>query len=455
MLKKNHYNCDLFSKRYIDAMLPKSHILLDIKKLVDFSFVTLEVKDLYSYTGRGSIDPGRMFKMLFLMFFCNMPSERDLVEQVQVNVLYRYFCDINLDETIPDHSTFTVFRQRLGKDRFKRLFNRVLEQCIQYDLVDGSHISFDATVVKADCAMPHDKRTKGGILEDANKIIEKAFDDTPTQKTSRGNRELPLSKSDPDARWTRKPKEGSVIGYNAHISTDSKEKIITNVDVTPANVPCHEKMVELIDEQEKEHNLNIKEISADSEYGAGHVRRDLEERSITGYIPLPKDRGNKHRMGMFGYEDFKYDKEQDTVTCPAGNTLYFMKHRKRGDISARVYRARKRDCKRCNFLSQCTTSRHLYRTFEINDHYDVLKRAEFINKTERYKEAARIRKLCTEPKFAEAKCYHGLRRFRYRGLAQVTIQTILTAICINIKRLARVVTARLKIPAFEEALAYR
>jgi len=455
MLKKNAYNCDLFSKRYIDAMLPKSHILLDIKKLVDFSFVTLEVKDLYSYTGRGSIDPERMFKMLFLMFFSNIPSERELVEQVQVNVLYRYFCDINLDETIPDHSTFTVFRQRLGKERFKRLFNRTLEQCIRYNLVDGSHISFDATIVKADSAMPNNKRTKKDVLEDADKIIEKAFNDTPTQKTSRGNKELPLSKSDPDARWTRKPKEGPVLGYNTHISADSKEKIITNVDVTPANVPGHEKMTELIDEQVKNHNLDIKEVSADSEYSAGHVREDLERRSITGYIPLPKDRGNKHRMGMFGYEDFKYDKEQDIVTCPAGKTLYFMKHRKRGDSSARVYRSRKRDCKICPCLSKCTTSKSLFRAFEVNDYYDMIKRAGFINKTERYKEAAKIRMLSTEPKFAEAKCYHGLRRFRYRGLTQVTIQAILTAICINIKRLARVVMARLRTPAFEEALAYR
>ena len=104
MLKQTQYNCDLFSKRYIDCMLPKNHILLDIKKLIDFSFVTEEVKDLYSDTGRGSIDPERMFKILFLMFFYNIPSEREIVEHVQVNVLYRYFCDINLDETIPDHS---------------------------------------------------------------------------------------------------------------------------------------------------------------------------------------------------------------------------------------------------------------------------------------------------------------------------------------------------------------
>jgi len=455
MLKVSQYNCDLFSRRYLDCMLPKSHILLDIKKLVNFSFVTEEVKDLYSDTGRGSIDPTRMFKMLFLMFFSNIPSERDLVEQVQVNVLYRYFCDINLDEAIPDHSTFTVFRQRLGKERFKRLFNRVLEQCIEYNLVDGSHISFDATVVKADAAMPNSKRTKKEVFADADKIIEKSFDDTPTQKTARGNRELLLSKSDPDARWTRRPGEKAVLGYNTHVSTDSKEKIITNVDVTPANIPGHDKMIPLIDEQINNHNLKIKEISADSEYGAGHIREDLEKRFITGYIPLYKDRGNKHRIGMFGYEDFTYDKERDSVTCPNGKTMYFMKHKENSERSARVYRSRKRDCKICPYLSKCTTSKNSCRTFEVNDYYDVIKRAELLNKTPRYKEAAKIRILATEPKFAEAKRYHGLHRFRYRGIIQVSIQAILTAICINIKRLARVVMARLRVPVFNEALAYR
>lgn len=200
-----------------------------------------EVKDLYSGTGRGSIDHERMFKMLFLMFFYNIPSERDIVEHVQVNVLYRYFCDINLDEAIPEHSSFTVFRQRLGKERFKRLFNRILAQCIEYDLVDGSHISFDATIVRADAAAPN-KRTKNELLGEADKIIEKVFDNTPIQKTSRGDRELSLSASDPDARWTRKPGKRAILGYNVHISTDSKDKIITNVDTTPANIPGHDKM---------------------------------------------------------------------------------------------------------------------------------------------------------------------------------------------------------------------
>jgi len=454
MLKVNQYNCDLFSKRYLDCMLPKSHILLDIKKLVSFSFVTDEVKDLYSDTGRGSIDPTRMFKMLFLMFFYNIPSERELVEQVQVNVLYRYFCDINLDESIPDHSTFTVFRQRLGKQRFKRLFNRALEQCIEYNLVDGSHISFDTTIVRANAAMPTNKRTKENLLADADKIIEKTFNDSPTQKTSKGNRELPLSRSDPDARWTKRPGEGAILGYSMHISTDSKEKIITNVETTPADVRGHEKMIALIDEQVDNHDLKIDEVSADSEYSAGSVRESLEKRSINAYMPLRK-RGNKHGPDMFRYEDFKYDKERDLVVCPTGKTMHFIKERLSPGQAARVYRSYKKDCEKCSSLNKCTTSKHIYRTIDISNYYGVMERAKLRNDTQRYKEAARLRIIGTEPKFAEAKRYHGLHRFRYRGIEQVSIQSILTAICINIKRLAKVVMARLKMPVFEEALAYR
>jgi len=158
---------------------------------------------------------------------------------------------------------------------------------------------------------------------------------------------------------------------------------------------------------------------------------------------------------MFGYEDFKYDKERDIVVCPNGKEMYFMKERLSPGRSARVYRSRKRDCKNCPSLAKCTTSKSLCRTFEVSNYYDVIKRAELRNNTQRYKEAARLRIIGTEPKFAEAKRYHGLYRFRYRGIEQVSIQAILTAICINIKRLAKVVMARLRMPVFEESLTYR
>jgi IS5 family transposase len=316
--------------------------------------------------------------------------------------------------------------------------------------VNGSHISFDATIVKADTSMPNSKRTKHELLGEADKIIERTFNNVPTQKTARGNRELSLSSSDPDARWTKRPGEKAILGYSMHISTDSKEKIITNVETTPADVRAHEEMLSLIDEQVDNHNLNIKEVSADSEYSTGPVRELLEKRSIDAYMPL-RGRGMKGGTDMFKYEDFKYDKERDIVECPAGKAMHFM----RQVPDARVYRSYKKDCKNCSFINKCVKSKLMYRTIEISDYYDVMKRAELRNNTQRYREAARLRIIGTEPKFAEAKRYHGLRRFRYRGIEQVSIQAILTAICINMKRLARVVMTRLRAPVFEEAFAYR
>lgn len=448
MLKTSPYNCDLFTKRYFDCMLPERHVLLDIMKLVDFSFIKTEVRDLYSDVGRGSIDPERMFKMLFLMFFCNIPSERDLVEQIQVNVLYRYFCGINLDEKIPDHSSFTIFRQRLGKDHFKRLFNRVLTLCIGHGLVEGTHLSFDATVIKANAAVPN-KRNAHELLTDADKIIEKAFDNT----ADGDKKEPPLASSDSDARWTKRKGKPAVLGYGAHISTDSKEKIITNVEVTPANIRAYEPMISMIDEQRQEHGITVNEISADSEYSPGAVRKALEEHSIDAYIPI-RDTGHKNRPGMFSYEDFVYDKERDIVTCPGGNIMRFAQEKSSGNNRSRVYRARRKDCLCCPFRTNCTTSKSSYRTIEINDHYDVMQRARARNATSRYAEALRLRKILTEPKFAEAKRYHGLHRCRYRGLEQANIQGILTAICINVKRLVNVLLLRLQAPIFEEALAH-
>ncbi len=449
MLKTSPYKYDLFTKRYFDCMLPERHILLDIMKLVDFSFIKAEVRDLYSDVGRGSIDPERMFKMLFLMFFCNIPSERDLAEQIQVNVLYRHFCGINLDEKIPDHSSFTIFRQRLGKDHFKRLFNRVLTLCIGHGLVEGTHLSFDATMIKANAAVPN-KRTAHELLAEADKIVEKSFDNT----VDGDKKEPPLAPSDTDARWTKRGGKPAMLGYGAHISTDSKEKIITNIEVTPANICAYEPMIPMIDEQRQEHGITVNEISADSEYSPGAVRKALEEHSIDAYIPI-RDTGHKNRPNMFGYEDFVYDKEQDIVTCPGGNIMRFAQEKLSGDNRSRVYRARRKDCLCCPFRAGCTTSKSGYRTIEISEYYDVMQRAKTRNATSRYMEALRLRKILTEPKFAEAKRYHGLHRCRYRGLEQANIQGILTAICINVKRLVNVLLLRLQAPVFEEAFAYR
>lgn len=430
MLKTTQYSCDIFSQMYLKAMLPKEHILLKIKKLVDFSFVLKETEGLYSDIGRGSLDPQRMFKLLFLMYFENIPSERELEEQIRVNVLYRWFADINFDEDVPDHSSFSVFRERLGKERFKRMFQHIVNQCIQHNIVDGRHISFDTTLFKANAALPQSKDTKH-IKENLEKLIDRTFDEKPG-KSSVKKKDIVKSKSDPDASLITRPNKGTMFCYSMHLATDAKEKIITSVDVTPGATKGESTIVNQVKEQKKLHHLKVEEISADGEYNDGEVRTKLEKMEVTPYIPLSENK-QKSRPGMFAHSDFQYQKDKDQVVCPNKKTMFY-----RGltsDGKARIYRAKIKDCLRCPLRPKCTQAKIQPRSIQISVYEEAFARARVLNQTPAYKEALRLRKICTEPKFAEAKRYHGLNRARYRGLNMVTIQALLIAICINIKRM--------------------
>lgn len=437
MLKITQYSSDIFSQMYLKAMLPEDHILLRIKKFVDFSFVVRETADLYSDIGRGSIDPERMFKLLFLMYFENIPSERELVEQVRVNVLYRYFADINLDESVPDHSSFTVFRERLGKDRFKKIFQCIVEQCIRHNLVDGKHISFDNTLFKANAALPK-KKEPNQIKKDLEKLIERTFNEESENFSQKKN---PIvSKTDPDAGLVTRPNKGTMFAYSMHIGCDSKEKIITSVAVTPGTTKGEAVIIDQVKEQKEKYNLPIEKVSADSEYNDGEVRNELEKMKITPYIPIRKSFPKK-RPGMFSHEQFIYNKKKDRVICPNKKVMSY-----RGltsDGKARIYRAKNKDCLFCPVKQKCTKAKIHPRSIQISIYEESMARAKVLNKSPGYKEAQRIRKTTTEPKFSEAKRYHGLNRARYRGLAKVTIQAFLIAICINVKRMVTLLFSQL------------
>lgn len=418
---------------YLKAMLPEDHILLKIKEQIDFSFVIQETADLYSDVGRGSIDPERMFKLLFLMYFENIPSERELEEQVRVNVLYRYFADINFDETVPDHSSFTIFRERLGKERFKKIFERITKQCIAHKLVDGKHISFDSTLFKANAALPK-KKENSEISKELEKLIDRSYEKEPKQKTS-AKKEPVKSKTDPDSSLITRPNKGTMFCYSTHIATDSKEKIITSVDVTSGNVKGLKTIVEQVKEQKESYKLPVKEVSADSEYDDGEVRNKLEKMGVTPYIPI-KENNNRNRPNMFSQDDFKYDRAKNHVTCPNNKIMSYRGTSRHG--KAKMYSAKTKDCQCCPFKLKCTRARQ--RNIEINIYRESVNRAKVLNQTDGYKRAMKLRKICTEPKFSEAKRYHGLNRARYRGLAKVTVQALLIAICINVKRMVTVLS---------------
>ena len=127
----------------------KNHLLVKIDENIDLSFIYDEVDCLYAGYGTDSIDPVVVFKMLLIGYLYNIQSERNLVEAIGENLAYRYFIGYALDEQIPYRSAFTRIRQRWGEEGFRRIFNRILELCINAGLVGGKSTSIDATTVKA------------------------------------------------------------------------------------------------------------------------------------------------------------------------------------------------------------------------------------------------------------------------------------------------------------------
>jgi transposase len=167
MLGKPNKQKDFFDSYVYENLLPAEHILLDIKDKIDFSFVEEETKDLYDHQlGRPSYPPEVLFKMLFLEFYYNL-SDVEVAQQVKYNVLYRYFIGLQIHDPTPDDTSLVVFRRRLGQERFERLFNRIVEQAKEKNLLEGKLKIVDASKIIADVAIPNSVN----LLRQGRKLI--------------------------------------------------------------------------------------------------------------------------------------------------------------------------------------------------------------------------------------------------------------------------------------------
>ena len=137
----------------IESYLPKDHFYRHLHRVLDLSFVRDLVADRYASGGRPSIDPEVFFRLQLAMFFEGIRSERKLMEQASYNLAMRWYVGYNFDEPLPDHSSLSRIRARLGLPVFRRFFETIVEQCAQAGLVWGEELIFDATKVHANAAM--------------------------------------------------------------------------------------------------------------------------------------------------------------------------------------------------------------------------------------------------------------------------------------------------------------
>lgn len=404
--RQRSFFSDLFEK-----MIPEDDLYRKILKSVDFSFVNCLAKPYYCQLGAEGYSPEKLFKMLLIMYLENINSERALEEEVKFNIRYRYFCGFpDPQDKIPDHSTFSRFRDRLGTKLFKQIFERVVAQCIEEGLATAKHISVDSTSVLADVAIPEYK---------------KEGDSTTKRHTP--------SKSlvDPDARWGKKSPRRTFFGYKAHLAVDSETGLILNTEATEANKVDHQQLKPLLEEIISKHKVKVSFIAADKAYDTLDDRKYIkEELGAQSLIPLRDTSPNK---GYFPKEEFTFNSDGDLI-CPADKKMKPLGYWKNQGLY--VYRGT--HCNKCTLKDKCTTSekaRHIQ--FRKDEFVRALDRQ--FNQSTVFKELYSLRS-SAERIHGDGKRNHHLHRARYRGLMKVRLQVYLTAIAMNVKRMVKMLS---------------
>jgi len=423
----------------VGSCVPKTHFYRHLHRLLDLSFVRDLVGDCYAVGGRPSIDPEVFFRLHLIMFFAGIRSERQLLEQASYNLAMRWYAGYNMDEPLPDHSSLSKIRARLGL-------------CVKAGLVRGEELIFDATKVRANASMdsliprlhllteehlaqlePPEPPTTLWAINDARWDLLQECRLDPERPASDGyerKSDRQVSTTDPDAVAMRTSGQKATLGYHDHYVIDGgKARIILNALVTPADVMENAPMLPLLRRAIFRWRVKPQRVIGDTTYGTAENIRELEESGIRAYVPLPDW---DQRTPYFGASLFTYDPEYDRYVCPQGETL--RKRKTKYTEEKVIYSADAAICNACPVKVNCTASDHgrqIARPFDA----DYLDRVRGYHGTEEYKRAMRKRKVWIEPLFGEAKQWHGMRQFRLRGLQKVNMEGLFIAAGQNLKRL--------------------
>jgi transposase len=452
LLGENQRKEPMFYYVRMEEMVPEDHLLRGIDKHIDFSFIQEKVRHLYSHTGRPSIDPEVLLRMLLIGYLYGITAERRLCEDVKMHIGYRWFVGLNLEDKVPDHSTFSKNRHdRFSEsDLFQQIFDAIVQQCIDKGLLTGKHLTVDSTYIGANASFKSlepivvDMNTREYIeaLQTENPVAEQREDkpwepgeDYP-HKGKKISNKTHRSQTDPDARLGRKSyKATTELYHSATYVMDSKSRIIMGTDVgRPDKKTECEKALEQIRRIKWVYGIQPETLGADKGYSAGEFLDAIIREGIDPHIPIINYRSQNDR-GIYPIEKFHFDKERNGFICPEGNFLkYWGIHRKSRQY---VFRASTKDCTVCSKKTECTRDRARSVSFHI--HEQSIEKARQLNKTEGYRISQRMRKRIEEL-FGEAKEFMGLRQAKFRRTQFVKEQVLMTAAAQNIKRMIKLLT---------------
>jgi transposase len=427
----------------LEQRVRKNHVLRKIKSKIDFDFIYNEVKDTYGINGNESVAPPVILKMMLLLIFYNVRSERELLLTLPERLDWLWFLDYDIDDHIPNHSVLSKARARWGVETFKTFFEYIVWQCQQAGLIDGRKLFMDSSMVQADASNNSvvNKQSLQRYLNKSYQILEsrleqeqKCCGSDQQPKSGAANKKY-ISTTDPDASVTRRGKGKSTLKYQIHRGVDPKNEVITATQVTAGEVHEAHRLEALVDTHEKNTASTVEAVVADSKYGSIDNYLACKDRGIKAHFSSLEQTQTSTgtKKGIFPKEAFTYHAQKDTFSCPAGQTLKRRKlFKKRQHYE---YIAAAGTCKRCQLKDQCTKSksgRTLKRHVRQDDLDSMLQQASSAES----KKDIKTRQHLMERSFAQATRY-GYQRARWRRLWRVEIQEYLTAAIQNIKILIK------------------
>ena len=426
----------LFYYFRLEDQIPADHLLRLIDQHIDLSFVRDRVKSLYSATGRPSIDPEILLRLLLVGYLYGITSERRLLEEVRMHLAYRWFTRLDFEQEIPDHSTFS--KNRHGRFRqsgvFREVFEEIVRRCLEAGLVEGKNLAVDGTLVRADAS--RQSRVRREQLKEAAQISRTVREYLAELEEMNPVSEAEMvSATDPDAILATKGGGTAVMAYYDNYLIDTASRVILGVEATPALFHQEAVAAQRMVERVKKLGVQPESLGADKAYGSGEFLAWLLAWGVQPHIPVIDRR--HQTAGRFTRDRFRYEPAENAYYCPEGKALRYRGLQRASQGYA--YCATEAQCQGCPQKKLCTPAP--YRKLFVHWHEPARQAVRALAGTPAYERSRRAR-YKIEALFAELKQRMRIGRVRLRRLWNVGEQFLLAATAQNLKRLVRFLAQR-------------
>ena len=366
------------------GLVPNNHLVRKIENAIDFSFIYDKVKDLYSPLGAPSIDSVVLIKIVLIQYLFGIPSMRQTIREIEVNVAYRWFLGYSLTEKIPHFSTFNKNYERRFKntDLFKSIFKEILARATKCGFVDSSNIYIDSTHIKASANKK--KYTKVEVDIQAKHYQEK------------------LEKE-------------KCFAYLAHKACDNNNFIL-DFYITPRNIHDSVAFSDLYEKIKNNSKQHTTAIAIDAGYITPYICKTILDDGIIPAIPYKRPMTKKE---FFKKYEYVYDEYSDCYIYPNNKILKYSTTNRDG---YREYKSNPSDCKSCEHLNLCTNSKNKQKLVTRHIWQNYLEEADHLRYKPYVKKVYSKRKETIERVFAGAKEKHSMRYTKLRGLSKIDME---------------------------------